>query len=277
MALEYEQDVDLEFLGELSNEDLEALVRVLIKDRDGDPRLTEELTDEARYVALSPDHHAYWDLIAAEFVEFGSHTFGSRKSYREILCNVCDKLKVNYNHSAPIELIEEGLLWRMLTARIEDMTDEELRSLVEELRLPVPAGATATAVAAALQTLIRTGGFQLYKIAVILLFTIAKAFGLVLPFVVYTTLTRTMGIFAGPVGWIGTGLLTAVQLAGPAYRVAVPATITIACLRAKHRHERDDAPDDGPDDPDDDRPEVEEVSCLPADSALPTATERNER
>ena len=238
MALEYKQDVDLDFLGELASEDLEPLVRVLTEDRDGDPRWLEKLTGEDRYIE-SPHHHEYWDLIAAEFIRCGSHTLGSRKTYREILCNVCDKQKVNYNRSAPIELIEESLLLRALTARVQDMTDEERGKLVEELHLQVPRGATATAVVAALQTLIATGGFQPYKIAVILLFSMAKALGLVLPFAAYTALTRTMSIFAGPPGWIATGLLTAYQVGGPAYRVVGPATQVIACLRAKHKHEQD--------------------------------------
>ena len=248
MGLEYKQDVDLEFLGELSSEDLELLVRVLTKGKDGDvPRLTEELTSEHRYIRHSPDHHEYWDLVAAEFVEFGSHTFGPRKSYREILCNVCDKQKVNYNRTAPIELIEEGLLARVLTERVRKMTEDELRSLVKELDLQVPRGAmTSPAVVAALQALIRAGGFPVYKIAVILLYSMATALGLVLPFAAYTALTRTMSIFAGPVGWIATGLLTAWQAGGPAYRVVGPATILIACLRAKHNHEHDpSAADEG--------------------------------
>ena len=243
MALKYKQDVDLDFLGELASEDLEPLVRVLTEDRDGDPRWLEKLTGEDRYIEHYPDHHKYWDLIAAEFIRCGSHTLGSRKTYREILCDVCDKQKVNHNRSAPIELIEEYLLRHNVTVSVPDfvqnMTDEDLRRLVEEFDLRVPRGAPATAVAAALQTLIATGGFPIYKVAVISLFWTAKALGLVLPFAAYTALTRTMSIFAGPAGWIATGALTVYQAGGPAYRVVVPATVVIAALRAKHKHEQD--------------------------------------
>ena len=45
----YRQDPDLEFLGNVPNTDLDALVRILTEDEDGDERLTEELTTHDRY------------------------------------------------------------------------------------------------------------------------------------------------------------------------------------------------------------------------------------
>ena len=44
-------------------------------------------------------------------------------------------------------------------------------------------------------------------------------------------LTRTASILTGPIGWIITGLWTMVDIAGPAYRVTIPAVIQIAYLR----------------------------------------------
>ena len=38
----YRKDEDLEFLAKCSNEDLEPLVEILIKDKDGQTRYTEE-------------------------------------------------------------------------------------------------------------------------------------------------------------------------------------------------------------------------------------------
>jgi len=40
----YRNDSDLSFLKNVSSSDLDTLVEVLIKDKDGDARLTEELT-----------------------------------------------------------------------------------------------------------------------------------------------------------------------------------------------------------------------------------------
>ncbi|WRC94931.1 flagellar biosynthesis protein FlgG [Helicobacter pylori] len=48
-----------------------------------------------------------------------------------------------------------------------------------------------------------------------------------------------MGILAGPVGWIITGVWTAIDIAGPAYRVTVPACVLVAALRLKLKAEQE--------------------------------------
>ncbi|KMZ49587.1 flagellar basal body rod protein FlgG [Helicobacter pylori] len=48
-----------------------------------------------------------------------------------------------------------------------------------------------------------------------------------------------MGILAGPIGWVITGALVSINLAGPAYRVTVPACVLIATLRLKQKAERE--------------------------------------
>jgi len=47
-------------------------------------------------------------------------------------------------------------------------------------------------------------------------------------------LTKTMSILTGPIGWVVTGLWTVIDIAGPAYRVTIPAVIEIAALRQKY-------------------------------------------
>lgn len=44
---------------------------------------------------------------------------------------------------------------------------------------------------------------------------------------------------AGPIGWVITGALVSINLAGPAYRVTVPACVLIATLRLKQKAERE--------------------------------------
>ena len=43
--------------------------------------------------------------------------------------------------------------------------------------------------------------------------------------------SRAFAVLTGPIGWILTGIWTAFDIAGPAYRVTVPCTIIIAYLR----------------------------------------------
>ncbi len=53
-------------------------------------------------------------------------------------------------------------------------------------------------------------------------------------------LKKTLGILAGPIGWVITGALVSINLAGPAYRVTVPECVLIAalCLKLKAEQER---------------------------------------
>ncbi len=48
-----------------------------------------------------------------------------------------------------------------------------------------------------------------------------------------------MSILAGPIGWVITGALVSINLAGPAYRVTVPACVLVAALRLKLKAEQE--------------------------------------
>ena len=97
----YREDLDLNFLKNCENDDLDILVKYLISDKDGNKRLTEELTTHERFKKDNPNHKVYWDLIAAEVQCYGANTFatilrgGQGVLYKEILIEVCEKMKVN--------------------------------------------------------------------------------------------------------------------------------------------------------------------------------------
>ncbi|GAA7525677.1 hypothetical protein MMM114_02040 [Helicobacter pylori] len=52
-------------------------------------------------------------------------------------------------------------------------------------------------------------------------------------------LKKTLGILAGPIGWVITDALVSINLAEPAYRVTVPACVLIATLRLKLKAEQE--------------------------------------
>ena len=235
----YRKDPDLEFLGNVPSADLDALVRILTEDEDGDERLTEELTTHDRYKESSPDHHAYWDLIAAEIQCFGANTLatmfrgGEGVLYREVLTDVCDKMKVSYHGGSSVETIELHLLMKVLTDSMKEMGPEELEAVCDDLDLS-PMRYTPEAVTIALQMAIRLGGFASYKIAAIVANAVARALiGRGLSLAANAALTRLMGAFAGPIGWTLSAAWLLVDIAGPAYRITVPAVIMVAYLRAE--------------------------------------------
>lgn len=54
-----------------------------------------------------------------------------------------------------------------------------------------------------------------------------------LSFVGNAALTRTMAVLTGSIGWVNTGLWAAIDIAGSAYRVTIPAVIQVSVLRQK--------------------------------------------
>jgi uncharacterized protein YaaW (UPF0174 family) len=240
----YRDDNDLVFLRDVKSADLNDLVYCLTHDKDGSSRLTEELTVNDKYKTHNPDHNKYWDLIAAEIQCFGANTFatmfrgGKGVSYKEVLEDVCDKMKVNFNKDSSVETIEKNLLMKILSDALDKMSKEELKELAESLGLKNTSGITSQALTGIFQAIFKAGGFKSYQLTVIIVNAILKALiGRGLTFGGNILLTRTMAILTGPIGWIITGLWTAVDIAGPAYRVTIPAVIQIAVLRQKHLYE----------------------------------------
>lgn len=86
-----------------------------------------------------------------------------------------------------------------------------------------------------MQLLINVTGFKAYQLSVIVANMVAKAvLGRGLALAGNAALVRGLAIFAGPIGWLITGLLTAPLISGPAYRVTIPCVIHIAMLREKY-------------------------------------------
>jgi len=240
----YRFDSDLEFLRNINSEDLNDLVFCLTHDKDGYPRLTEELTQSDLYKAHYPDHQKYWHLIAAEIQRFGANTImtffrgGEGVLYKEVLMDVCDKLKVNYNKESSTERIENNLLMKILADSLKKMSPEELKELAESVGIKNVGSMKAEAFVGLFQAVFRAGGFRSYQLTVIIANAVLEALiGRGLSVAGNATLTRTMAILTGPIGWVITGVWTALDIAGPAYRVTIPAVIQVATLRQKSLYE----------------------------------------
>lgn len=235
----YKLDKELEFLQYMDDKSLDSLVETLIRDRDGNLRLTECITSNDLYKKFSPQHSNYWELIAGELQTFGGNSFvnvfrGGGVQYKGILCEVCDKMKVKYNKDSNVITIEQNLFMKILEDSIKDMSEEELKSIIEELNLKTKTY-TSQAVMAAMQIAIKQSGFFVYKMAAIVVSAVLKALlGRGLSFVAMGTMMRSISIFAGPIGWAITGAWTAADLAGPAFRVTIPAVIQVAFLRQQY-------------------------------------------
>jgi len=145
-------------------------------------------------------------------------------------------MKVNYNTSSSTETIESNLLMTILTDALNKMTSAELAELALATGMKGTSGITAETMLGVFQAVFRAGGFKSYQLTLIVVNAVTRALiGRGLTFAGNAALTRTMAILTGPIGWVITGMWTAFDIAGAAYRVAIPAVIQIAALRQQQR------------------------------------------
>lgn len=241
------EDRDLGFLKHADNDELFALATVLTKDKDGDSRLTEMLSINPKFKECYPDRLAEcWEEIADEFQRFGGNTFmnmlrGGGVTYREILIDVAKSQKVNFHKDASLERIEEALQQKVFADSLEKMSVEELVKLIEDTtKTPYKGEVTKQALITAAIHAVKASGFFAYKISVILANAIARAFtGRGLAFAVNFTITRGLGraiaAFTNPLVTVIMTLWALNDIAGPAYRVTVPAVLLISYMRRKHQ------------------------------------------
>lgn len=237
----YREDRDLEFFAKLDSTDLDDLVYLLIYDhKDNEKRLAETLTINENYKRYSPDHIRYWRDIAAELQCFGGNTFanclrgGCGVLYKEILLDVCDKMKVSCSKYEETQAIEDKLLMSVLGQLWEKMSPEERRGLLASIKGDNPLDAGVVSLAA-FQAIFRMGGFKSYQLTLIIVNSIWKVmFGTGLRLATNATVARVLGVLTGPVGMVITALWTLVDIGGAAYRVTIPAVLMVAMLRKKY-------------------------------------------
>lgn len=243
----YRSDKHLEFLGSISSEDLNDLVNTLTKDKDGDTLITEELTSRDAWKAYNPDHAKYWPLIAAELQCFGANSLatalrgGKGVPYLEVLTDVCKKAGVkNVNTSDDAIELEDRLLNKLLGDALEKMSEAERAEFSKIIGVTNLKNFAPTTLTAAFQIAFKAGGFKSFQLTLIVANAVSRALlGRGLALAGNAALMRTASLLTGPIGWAITGAWTVVDIAGPAYRITLPAVIQVAVLRKKHQAQRD--------------------------------------
>ncbi len=164
--------------------------------------------------------------------------------YKEILCDACDHLDINYNERSATSLIEQNMLSKLLKDSLEKMSGREIKELCDGLgmtNIDKVIGENKQVLIASVLTLFKAGGSHSYALAVSVADAMVRqTLGHGLSSVVgKVVLKKTPGILAGPIGWVITGALVSINLAGPAYRVTVPACVLVATLRKKLKAEQE--------------------------------------
>ncbi len=233
----YRQDAGLEFLQLCSDAELKELAETLTHD-EGKLRTFEKLTTEPRFKATqrSGSYKKVWSIIAAEIQRTGSDSIASAwrghgDVYQNILIEVLKTFRVQHNSASTLIESEERLLKKLLGDAIEKMTAEERQRVAGEIGIDLRRAAPG-ALMAALIGGVHGAGFAAYQAAVIAAKIISKAvLGRGLAFAANAAITRSLAIFAGPVGWT-LSLATLLPVAtGMNMKISSRAVIHVACLR----------------------------------------------
>lgn len=179
------------------------------------------------------------ETIVTHLREMGSNdiaTFfrgGDGVDYKEVVYDVGVKLKASVKEDVSVVKNEEAILKKLFADALDQMSDTEKRQLFQDMGIKesdIPWGKSGLALVQL--TMGQFGGFAVYRISVIVANMIARALlGKGLSFAANAAITRSIGAFLGPIGWIATGAWLLVDLAGPAYRKTVPAVVHMAMLR----------------------------------------------
>lgn len=220
-----------------SNEDLDPLVGYIVS------ASTNELSIKDAYKASKPKHRAYVDEIVYEVRTFGGNTIANvvrdaGVPYSEVAWDVCDHVGGDPKKGDSVAELELKAVSKILADTLESASPEDRAAMEKELKAAGYThqdwGAGKPVAMALAQAAFRLGGFASYRLAAIVANAIAKALlGKGLSLGANAVLMRILGVFAGPVGWAVTGLWTAVDIAGPAFRVTMPCVVHIAYLRQK--------------------------------------------
>ena len=175
------------------------------------------------------------EALGEELLYLGSNDFAymirgfEGVEYDEIVYDVGCKLGADVDKDW---FNEEAILEKLFEDILERMTEKEKMELLRSMgisKADIPKGAISTAF---IQTILGQSGFWIYKTSVIVANFVSRALlGRGLALATNAMITRGIGVFLGPIGWIATGAWLLVGIAGPAFRCTVPAVVHIAMLR----------------------------------------------
>lgn len=235
-------DPDLtSLLKSCTNDELDPLVGYLIN------RISSSLPSTAAYQWHQPNHQLYVDEIVDELQRFGGNSFvnawrGHGIYYSEVLDDVCSQVSAPVAGCTTLEDKEIQLLMKILHASMAQMTPQQLAHLQQMFQQAGISNASLSATmplaVLSAQLGVRMAGFVAYQLGAIVANAVAQQVlrrGLTLG--ANAALTRGLAVLVGPIGLIITALWAAIDLAGPAFRVTIPACCHIAFLRQAKKYQ----------------------------------------
>lgn len=237
-------DIDLEFLQYCSNTELRELCDMLTHDEKGEIRFSETLTGKDSYIENYPGNcKAMWEDIAKEVLLFGGNTIanifrhGRGPSYETVVYDVCKEMKVEgLSEHDTAEDMELALLDHVTDSMLDELTDVQRKQVMKDLNIKKREYSKQAVMAALLVARSVNSGLYSYVMAYIMRMVTQLLIGRGVLMAGMGLLSRGLGIVMGPIGWVLLSSWTAWDVAGPAYRVTVPAVMQIAFMRMEYNN-----------------------------------------
>lgn len=255
------QDEDLNFLYQCSSTELNNLVLCLTQDTMGIKRFNEELTNSKEYKLYYPFHKKYLDLIIEEIQRYGGNSIVNLLrlkrgvKYKEILIDVCDKLKIEYPKKSSTVQIEDNLIYQLTSRIIEGLKKDEKKQffkyIFEDSEQENIDNLSVQQLFEKTRTTIRNGGDKALRLTSFVVDSVLKGFfkdklasgvGTVAGTAAVNgaALSYSAAIPAAALGpivviatAIGGSIWATISISGPAYRVTIPVVLNIIYLRRK--------------------------------------------
>lgn len=235
-------DFDLEFLQRADNQDLLNLCDTLTYNKQGWLRFNEQLTSTEGYTLYYPDNTPkMWKDIALELQRYGGNTLanllfrhGRGPAYEQVVYDACKFYKVSdiQEHDTAEEM-EHKLLIAFFGRILGKLQDDDVKQMMEELEIKNYALTKQGATAALLFALRCNKSLFTRMVEYIACLVAEQLVGRGILASGMFVAERALGFLLGPIGWTLITAWTVVDLAGPAYRVTVPAVLQVALMRIK--------------------------------------------
>jgi len=186
----------------------------------------------------SADQEAWLDLnrssIEEHFCSVGSWSFGTPKTYEEVVGELAQKIGVSCANARDVTTVETAIVTKVWNDALAKMMPEQLakiRTRLEELASNYGKSLGMEFSGFAALSAAQLSGFGVYLLGSTLLGSINGMLGLGLSFGAFTGLSSLISTVIGPVGWAALGLATIVKLGSPNYKKILPVVLLIATSR----------------------------------------------
>ena len=152
-------------------------------------------------------------------------------AYREVVCDVAEKIGASFPKNATVEVIENSILLSILQKSLYSMSYEDKKKLFDELELDGEREISGDMeITAMIIGALGNGGVNRLKITAVIFQSLSEVTGNNVDIFSRFGLKK---IVVGLISPISQAVGFGIDMAGPAYRITIPAVVYVSLLRQK--------------------------------------------